>query len=436
MVAHQATTAYPNPTTLPPPRRGKRRGKRRSYAGAALASELDKVGQAPEGQRHRTVFHAACAIGELIHQLPEARTRHDLEQAALGCGLVAADARRTVARGLERGKRHPRNAPEGLPGIAGADGGDVVLALLAWWSRAAAAAEPGRVGSTVLRVQAGLLLLALSAGKIDLGDSLRQVAEAAGVAHVTVWRHRRALEPWVTVLEVGNRFDGSRHRWRINLTAGLVAGTGTTDTPSDLLRAEKNKPSTRGCGTASGLFFSARIPQRDTLSDPAHDLWGPSSGAWRLFLLLDDDEGHTAKELAAAMGYCSGSVRRLASQLRSQGLAWRDDEGRWRLVSGAVPRPEDVGDYQERRKVRHAKHRADYRRWQEGHRADKQRRRREWTATDEAWEAEREQGPGVDWETGEVLAVATNEWCPPEWSDLAELEWSDLADVVLPGDRP
>ncbi len=46
MVAHQLTDDHPS---QPRTARGKRRGKRRSYAGAALASELDKVGLAAAG---------------------------------------------------------------------------------------------------------------------------------------------------------------------------------------------------------------------------------------------------------------------------------------------------------------------------------------------------------------------------------------------------
>lgn len=321
------------------------------YGAAARRYELDKVDTAPDGFRHRTLFAASAALGELVAggEVDEDSTQAELEAAGRLLGLAEADVRRQVCNGLRRGRRHPRRAPEGGRCLVDAERVEVLDQLVAWWQRVSAAEWPAQAGSTRLRILAGLFLLAVHAGKVDLDDSLRQVSEASGVSHATVWRHRSALAPWVRLVSTGRR-SGGRHRWRLCLTAGASAS------------AQNETSQHPRQGDASGLFQSARLPEREALSDPAHDLWGRWSGGWRLFRLLDDEEGATTAALADVTGYAVGTIRRSLARLAGLGLAQRDGDREWRSVPSASPPEEDVGDFAARRKARHKRQREHFRR--------------------------------------------------------------------------
>ncbi|WP_431776988.1 bifunctional DNA primase/polymerase [Streptomyces cucumeris] len=78
-------------------------------AAAALASSVDKVADAPEGERNRRLFAAARWLGELHVTAPavldETTVREQLLAAALRCGLDGGErvALRTIRSGWERG---------------------------------------------------------------------------------------------------------------------------------------------------------------------------------------------------------------------------------------------------------------------------------------------------------------------------------------------
>ncbi len=353
------------------------------YGDAALGYELGKVERCVEGIRHHTLFKASCALGELAAggELDESETRAALEAAGRQVGLPGVDVRRQVGRGLERGRRHPRRAPEHGPCLVDTDRTEILGQLVVWWHRASAAKWPGQAGSTRLRIVAGLFLLATGAGKVDLADSLRQVSEATGVSHATIWRHRAALAPWVRVVSKGRR-NGGRHRWRLCLSAGTSASA----------QNETSRPTRQG--NASGLFQGARLPERQSLSSPAHDVWGRWSGGWRLFCLLDADDGLTTRDLAAATGYHVGTIRRSMNKMAAMGLAERDGDRQWRSVSCASPREEDVSDLAARRRALHQRQRVQHRLYKAAAAAAREHVRDCSTAP-----------PGADPETGEIASL-------------------------------
>ncbi|MFD0886080.1 bifunctional DNA primase/polymerase [Streptosporangium algeriense] len=88
---------------LPDTRRG-------AYLRTALTRELERVASAPEGQRNRTLYLAATALGQLVAggALAEQEVTTLLEQEGVGIGLSTGETRLTVASGLKNGARRPR----------------------------------------------------------------------------------------------------------------------------------------------------------------------------------------------------------------------------------------------------------------------------------------------------------------------------------------
>src|SRR5947209_12584033 len=87
-------------------------GKR--YVEAALDGEVERVRNAPEGQRNDTVFESAAALGSLVHVGLDEQTIRDLIfEAAEANGLVADDGAasvlKTIESGMARGMANPRD---------------------------------------------------------------------------------------------------------------------------------------------------------------------------------------------------------------------------------------------------------------------------------------------------------------------------------------
>jgi putative DNA primase/helicase len=86
-----------------------------SYGKAALAGEVEKVANAPKGDRNNQLSRSAAAVGSLLPSgaLDEQEARLGLERAA--SGLIATDGiaavRATIAGGLRWGREHPREIP-------------------------------------------------------------------------------------------------------------------------------------------------------------------------------------------------------------------------------------------------------------------------------------------------------------------------------------
>ncbi|MGC5013150.1 bifunctional DNA primase/polymerase [Streptosporangium sp. DT93] len=96
-------TAKPVRLALPDDRRG-------AFLRAAITGELDRVAAALEGQRNRTLYMAATALGQLVAggALNEVEVTTLLEQGGVDAGLSATETRLTVASGLKNGARRPR----------------------------------------------------------------------------------------------------------------------------------------------------------------------------------------------------------------------------------------------------------------------------------------------------------------------------------------
>ncbi|MGX1505373.1 UNVERIFIED_CONTAM: hypothetical protein RKD43_003998 [Streptomyces graminofaciens] len=84
-----------------------RRGK---WLRAAVNGELERVSRAVEGERNKTLYTAAVALGQLVAggELGGAEVTEWLCAAALNIGQGEREARRTIASGLRAGAHRPR----------------------------------------------------------------------------------------------------------------------------------------------------------------------------------------------------------------------------------------------------------------------------------------------------------------------------------------
>lgn len=85
------------------------------YLERALASGLDAVRGAPDGERNATLRREGVALGGFVPRVDAARLVEALVAAAVASGLPATEARATASRAVRDGAREPRTIP-------GADG--------------------------------------------------------------------------------------------------------------------------------------------------------------------------------------------------------------------------------------------------------------------------------------------------------------------------
>lgn len=317
------------------------------YGHAALAGELDRLELAGHGFRHRTLFSAACHLGELIAggELDLETAEGALIEKGRSIGLADCDVRRQVSRGIDKGRTHSRKASStGVTTKA-----ETLAEVVAWWEAVRLAPPTGRTAGTTLRILAGFHHLALSAGKLRISESYREIAEAAGVSVSTVHARRADWAPWVRRVSRGRalRFTGSRTTWQ------LVSKPG---------RATTNSPASPE-GKASGLFGNARSPG---LADPVHNLWHRWGNGHRVYCLLDVVDAVSTKELATTTGLHPGTVRRIGARLFDLGVVDRDEDG-WRAteldISEVVYLHLDGIDHAGERRARHVGERDLHRRW-------------------------------------------------------------------------
>jgi hypothetical protein len=88
--------------------------RRSRYAAAAMRGELDRLLDAPVGQRNHTLNAAAFALGQLIAAglIPEHLAIDALARAAEATGLGGAEVAATIRSGLTAGAHAPRPAIE------------------------------------------------------------------------------------------------------------------------------------------------------------------------------------------------------------------------------------------------------------------------------------------------------------------------------------
>jgi hypothetical protein len=96
--------------TRPRPRTFHRGGDTTAWAKAALRGELQRLEQAPPGQRNNTLNRVAFRLGQIIAggQLDEAEVEHLLIDGAVSIGLGEREAVATVHSGLHAGEAEPR----------------------------------------------------------------------------------------------------------------------------------------------------------------------------------------------------------------------------------------------------------------------------------------------------------------------------------------
>lgn len=90
----------------------------RTYAEAALQSELDRLRRAPQGQRNDTLNLSAFKMGQLVAHglLGPDTTAAILQQAARQIGLESRETQATIRSGLQDGQAVPRRLPFSIQG--------------------------------------------------------------------------------------------------------------------------------------------------------------------------------------------------------------------------------------------------------------------------------------------------------------------------------
>lgn len=351
---HTARERTTDPSSSAIPRRGSTR-----YGVEGADAEAATLAATPEGFRHRAVYLAGYALGQL--RAGRALTEADFlayraEYARIGgaLGLPTRDVEHALDNGVERGGQRPRS------GDGGADRPETVTAVAAWWQAADAdESYRDRKGPTTRRILAALAMLAAGAQRTTLAESFRQVAEAAGVSVGTVHKHRDRLAPWATV-EAGADGADSLTVW--SLHPAVTNG---------------NTPAAPG-GAKQGVFPNVT---RDPLTDPAHDRWARWSGGWAVYMaLVAAVEGATVAELAAASGRHPRTVARALGTFAAWGVAERCGDRWHRPATVTVPRETF---WRDTRRARHAHDRTVWRSklacW-----ADARERRREHARAREA----------------------------------------------------
>jgi DNA-binding transcriptional ArsR family regulator len=299
------------------------RGPATRYGAAALHSEVERALHAPPGFRHKTLFSAACRVGELVGggEIGESFAVSQLVE--LGLVLKPAErseVERTVRAGVERGRGVCRSAP--TTGSMIRNGGESRMRVLALLSRANRDVERWRgvTGTSDLRVLVAVSLLALHAGKVRVGASYREIVETSGVSLGTVARALGSLEGTYLrrthVAGVHRRKDRSvfqllvPHEW-------TEAFFGDTDEQAG------GSPHRQNARCSNLSLDSERL--RSGLRDPAHPLWRRRGSAWRIWCALAADRdtegtGLGAAELAQSIGMSPRTVWRNLSYLREHGI--------------------------------------------------------------------------------------------------------------------
>jgi hypothetical protein len=102
--------AAPPPTVVKPVHLALPSDRRGNFLRAAVNGELARLAAAPTGERNRTLYLAATALGQLVAggALNADEVTTLLGQQGVDIGLTAAEVRLTVASGLKNGARRPR----------------------------------------------------------------------------------------------------------------------------------------------------------------------------------------------------------------------------------------------------------------------------------------------------------------------------------------
>lgn len=312
-------------------------GRASRYGLAALESEAERLLTSSKGSRHNALYASSARIGELVAggELEHARARDLLCRTGLKLKPgFDSEILRTVEQGLKRGAETAREAPS--TGAMVRDASDARLRLLAMLTLAQRdqARWAGVTGGTDLKVLVGLSTLALHAGKLRVGASYRQIAEASGVSIGSLRRALGSLE--------------GRFIRRVHLAGPFRRADRSVFqfvTPVEFLdvllgvTSEQAGGSSYGEGRQCSIVASPRRELlREGLRDPSHPLWSRRAAAWRVFMALDDErragEWVTPSELAEGLLIPLQTVRRSLRFLAVHGLLESSER------SHTVPEPE------------------------------------------------------------------------------------------------
>jgi hypothetical protein len=102
----------PKPASDTAPKKNSQRFK--GYVQKALENEVEKVRQAPDGERNNTLNQAAFNMGTLVAATGyDPGIERELEAAATFAGLERSEIKQTIRSGFEAGKKNPRKIEDG-----------------------------------------------------------------------------------------------------------------------------------------------------------------------------------------------------------------------------------------------------------------------------------------------------------------------------------
>jgi len=315
---------------------GRRRVSRTAgtpYGTAALNAALEDFAEVTE--RSHGLFRISASMGNLIAsgQLNERYVTAALLDVARDRGMDLRKAERTMQRGIDRGRATPRSPRR----AAIYNRNDATVALVEWCEAVGRGEWTERSSGTDLRVLAGFGLIAKKVGKLRFSASHRQIAEEAGVSVSSVrCALRRGLHGYVFRVNYGNRVQGTASKWQ------LVTKQARTNDHSLSLGEEQR------------LVAGARA-----LDLPDHAQWDRWPNGWRVYNLLQSDEGMTVSVISEITGRPPGSVRRILNVLRDRQLARREESGEWTALLPV----EDGVDGTRTRRARERRHRDERKLW-------------------------------------------------------------------------
>jgi hypothetical protein len=317
------------------------------YGRAVLSSEIVRVLDAPN--KHRAVYVAALRCGRRIGggELDEDFVEARLYEVAIRVGRPDADARRTIAAGIRKGKLQPRQAPK--TGTMLRDRTDAILRVVEMMGRAST--EPWRVTSH-RKVLWALHDMAVHAGKVRLDASYREISERAGVGVARVGPALCAMEGiWVRMVR-----KGSQHRVQSRTMVQLLLPPPT----HECLVLEQSGP-----WPATEPPACSTDGHNRSLLVPSHDLWVGRGRAWETFRALAlHGFPIKAADLARDSGIPRSSIYSSLAWLREIGLVVHQDQ-EWAAVDGRTAHDVlatlDLANVGAARKQRYAEDRVKHR---------------------------------------------------------------------------
>lgn len=342
-----------------------------------------------------------------------------------------------------RGRKGDQAAREALRRAMG-KAASLVAASSAFGGRADAAAElaeirdlvavqkwPSRAGGSNLKVLLAHLEQAERSGGREYTASLRQIAEKAGCARSTVQAaHARLSDIWFVAALPGGAVrgmgdpDGDQATvWRLRRPAEVRQRLVALDTESIVnVSGHPQPPQPRQGAGVPNTRVLAGFMANDAMHEYAHG----TAGA-RILSTLDTTDGMSPQDLAEALGYHVGTIRRRLRLLAADELVTCAD--------GLYYRPTEVTDAQlaeaaERRGTagrgaarvwRHAQERARRRAYLE-HLATRPRRGR---VADPIVPLE-----AYDPETGEILPAQAHHWRGWDISDPWRPVWRGTSEAA------